>query len=462
MLLTSCGGSEENVTTSPQTSSTTTLSDTTTSSTIKTLIDPKVTFLNCPSSNISNENYELKFQINSGSSDIVNIGIFEQKNGENNKNIFFDKEYNEDMFTFPKANTVNEYSYVVDNVGNTKESSFVIEIDAISEDGSSFSSCEMTYTPTSSSSATDTTISTTSTTIADTTTSTSSTSTTTSTSSTSTTSTTLPPDYPQLSISEISSSIPEYNRDDWNHWIDENSDCQNTRHEVLIEESQETVTYTSDTFCSVSTGKWYGFYTGQYYYNASDLDIDHFIPLKNAHQSGGYNWSTAKKEEFANYRLDPDNLIAVNLSANRSKGAKGPDEWKPSNTDYWCEYAYDWIRIKDYWNLTATQAEWDALVSMINTCPEGFIYADAQQEPVVELPTPTTTTTSSTTTSTSTTTTVASSQPDNPGNSKNCSDFSNYSEAKTWFDTYYPYYGDIGDLDRDGDLIPCESLSGAP
>ena len=122
------------------------------------------------------------------------------------------------------------------------------------------------------------------------------------------------------------------------------------------------------------------------------MDIDHFIPLKNAHQSGGYNWSSAKKEEFANYRLDPDNLIAVNLSANRSKGAKGPDEWKPSNTDYWCEYAYDWIRIKDYWNLTATQAEWDALVSMIETCPAGFIYADAQQEPVVELPTPTTTT----------------------------------------------------------------------
>ena len=110
-----------------------------------------------------------------------------------------------------------------------------------------------------------------------TTTTTSTTSTTTSTTSTSTT---IPPDYPQLTISEISNSIPDYNRDDWNHWIDENSDCQNTRHEVLIEESQETVTYTSDTFCSVSTGKWYGFYTGQYYYNASDLDIDHFIPLK--------------------------------------------------------------------------------------------------------------------------------------------------------------------------------------
>lgn len=292
-----------------------------------------------------------------------------------------------------------------------------------------------------------------------TTTSTTPDTTTTTSSTTTTTTTVVTVDYPQLVISEISSSIPEYNRDDWNHWIDENGDCQNTRHEVLIEESFETVTYTSDTYCSVSTGKWYGNYTGQYYYNASELDIDHFIPLKNAHQSGGYNWSSAKKEEFANYRLDPDNLIAVNLSANRSKGAKGPDEWKPSNTEYWCEYAYDWIRIKDYWNLTATQAEWDALVSMIETCPAGFAYADAEEEPVAELPTPTTTTTSSTTT---TTTTVVSSQPDNPGDSKNCGDFANYAEAKAWFDKYEPYYGDVARLDRDGDLIPCESLSGAP
>jgi hypothetical protein len=72
------------------------------------------------------------------------------------------------------------------------------------------------------------------------------------------------------------------------------------------------------------------------------------------------------------------------------------------------------------------------------------------------LPKPTTTTTSTTTT------TVEGSQPPNPGNSKNFGDFSNYAEAKAWFDTYYPFYGDIGDLDRDEDLIPCESLSGAP
>ncbi len=87
---------------------------------------------------------------------------------------------------------------------------------------------------------------------------------------------------------------------------------------------------------------------------------------------------------------------------------------------------------------------------MIDTCPDGFKYADAQEEPVVEPPTPTTTTT------------IASSQPDNPGDTKNCGDFSNYSEAKAWFDTYYPYYGDVARLDGDDDLEPCESLPGAP
>ena len=54
------------------------------------------------------------------------------------------------------------------------------------------------------------------------------------------------------------------------------------------------------------------------------------------------------------------------------------------------------------------------------------------------------------------------SQPGNPGDTKNCSDFRNYAEAKSWFDTYYPYYGDIAKLDGNNDGIPCESLTGAP
>ena len=57
---------------------------------------------------------------------------------------------------------------------------------------------------------------------------------------------------------DISSNIPEYNRDDYIHWTDYNKDCQDTRQEVLIQESLEPVVYKSEEACSVASGKWYG------------------------------------------------------------------------------------------------------------------------------------------------------------------------------------------------------------
>lgn len=58
--------------------------------------------------------------------------------------------------------------------------------------------------------------------------------------------------------------------------------------------------------------------------------------------------------------------------------------------------------------------------------------------------------------------TAVPSPPANPGDSKNCSSFSTYAEAKAWFDTYFPYYGDVARLDSDSDGEPCESLPGSP
>lgn len=46
----------------------------------------------------------------------------------------------------------------------------------------------------------------------------------------------------------------------------------------------------------------------------------------------------------------------------------------------------------------------------------------------------------------------------NPGNTKNCKDFSTYEEAKVWFDKYFRLYGDVAKLDGDGDGQPCEGL----
>ena len=159
--------------------------------------------------------------------------------------------------------------------------------------------------------------------------------------------------------------------------MDADRDCQNTRAEVLIAESPEPVTYTSSSNCTVLGGRWYDPYTNAYFSVAHDLDVDHFVPLSDAYSSGGVGWAPDRRREYANSLADADHLIAVSASANRSKGDRAPDAWKPPNQGYWCEYAYDWIRIKYAWGLSATQSEWDALQSMIATCPVGFTYANA-------------------------------------------------------------------------------------
>ncbi len=57
-----------------------------------------------------------------------------------------------------------------------------------------------------------------------------------------------------------------------------------------------------------------------------------------------------------------------------------------------------------------------------------------------------------------TTTTTVPVVPANPGDTKNCSDFSTQSEAQAWHDFYFPYYGDVANLDGDGNGVACESL----
>ena len=59
------------------------------------------------------------------------------------------------------------------------------------------------------------------------------------------------------------SACPKYNRKKYRHWIDEDRDCQNTRNEVLIQESLDPVTCKSSKGCKVSSGKWHGSFTSK-------------------------------------------------------------------------------------------------------------------------------------------------------------------------------------------------------
>ena len=146
-----------------------------------------------------------------------------------------------------------------------------------------------------------------------------------------------------------------YNRADWNHWSDLDSDCQDSRIETLVSHSLIPVLFQGGDQCKkVISGKWYGAYTGRFFTEAEKLDIDHRIALQEAHKMGAANWTKEQKRQFAN---DPINLIPVYLSANRSKGSKFAYQWMPTNKAYWCKYIVMREIVVEKYNLTAPEKE---------------------------------------------------------------------------------------------------------
>jgi 5-methylcytosine-specific restriction endonuclease McrA len=141
-----------------------------------------------------------------------------------------------------------------------------------------------------------------------------------------------------------------YVRKDWPHWEDLDADCQNTRAEILIRDSRILVQFKGEVECRVVAGEWFDPYTGQVFTSASDVDIDHVIPLAHAYRFGGASWSRLKRLQFAN---DPDNLIAVDDQTNQGKGSKSPIAWMPPREEYWCEYLARWKMIEARYGLRA-------------------------------------------------------------------------------------------------------------
>ena len=264
----------------------------------------------------------------------------------------------------------------------------------------------------------------------------------------------------ELSVADVSSDIPDYDRGDWRHWTDEDSDCQDARQEVLIAESTVQVTYTDTDECRVESGRWIGPYTGTVVTDPGSLDVDHMVPLANAHKSGGWQWSKDRKREYANNLSYPGHLIATTARANRTKGAKGPEEWRPPNADYWCEYALDWISIKRTWGLIATEHEFAALSEMVQSCDINVFVQPVSARQQAE-PTRTVTAQPDALTPSQTPTTQPA-ESDPAFEDRNCSDFSAWSDAQQFFEAAGGPTDDPHGLDRDGDGIACRSLPGAP
>jgi hypothetical protein len=147
-----------------------------------------------------------------------------------------------------------------------------------------------------------------------------------------------------------------YSRSAFGHgWDDSDGDCQDSRAEALISASSTPVRFAAGDRCRVVTGRWISPFTGKVIQNAAEVDIDHVVPLNWAWDHGASSWPRPKREKFAN---DPVNLIPVEASLNRSKGARGPKNWLPPSGK--CAYVARFYRvIKTYQlQLSAAEAKW--------------------------------------------------------------------------------------------------------
>jgi hypothetical protein len=156
----------------------------------------------------------------------------------------------------------------------------------------------------------------------------------------------------------------EYTRSAFGHgWDDSNGDCQDSRAEALIAQSSTKVRFADERRCRVVTGRWISPFTGRVIQNASDIDIDHVVPLKWAWDHGADTWSSDKREKFAN---DPVNLWSVELSLNRQKGAKGPEDWLPPAGQ--CGYVARFVRITKQYGLKPDLQDTAWMQSFVKEC----------------------------------------------------------------------------------------------
>ncbi|MFF3345478.1 HNH endonuclease family protein [Streptomyces sp. NPDC002779] len=154
-----------------------------------------------------------------------------------------------------------------------------------------------------------------------------------------------------------------YNRDLFPHWITQSGAC-NTREVVLKRDGTNVV---QDSACAATSGSWYSPYDGATWSAASDVDIDHLVPLAEAWDSGADSWTTSRRQAFANDLTRPQ-LIAVTDNVNQAKGDQDPATWMPSRTAYRCTYVRAWVQTKYYYGLSVDSAEKSALTSHLSAC----------------------------------------------------------------------------------------------
>ncbi|NEG95887.1 DUF1524 domain-containing protein [Bifidobacterium sp. SMB2] len=162
-------------------------------------------------------------------------------------------------------------------------------------------------------------------------------------------------------------------------WADVDGNGCDTRNDILNRD-MTNVTYKSGTHnCVVATGTLADPYTGRTIHfqrgqnTSTAVQIDHVVALSDAWQKGAQQLSADTRKHLAN---DPYNLLAVDGPSNEQKSDGDAATWLPANKSYRCAYVARQIGVKSKYSLWVTQAEHDAMESVLASCPSQTVPAD--------------------------------------------------------------------------------------
>jgi len=155
-------------------------------------------------------------------------------------------------------------------------------------------------------------------------------------------------------------------------WVDVDRNGCDTRNDVLARDLSAETFKPGTRNCVVLTGSLadpysattIAFQRGQT--TSDDVQIDHVVALSNSWQTGAQGWDAGRRTAFAN---DPLNLLAVDGPLNMQKGDGDAATWLPPNKSYRCAYVARQVAVKVTYGLWMTQAERNAIATVLSACP---------------------------------------------------------------------------------------------
>ena len=163
-----------------------------------------------------------------------------------------------------------------------------------------------------------------------------------------------------------------YSREQFGAGWTTTSGCD-TRNIIL---NRDLINAVVDDGCNVTSGVLNDPYTGKTIQftrgsaTSAAVQIDHVVALSDAWQKGAQQMTVDNRILLANDSIE---LLAVDGSANLQKNDGDAATWLPSNKSFRCQYVARQIAVKQKYNLWVTQAEYDAIATILDKCSDQLL-----------------------------------------------------------------------------------------